>query len=230
MNSDQDKLKLIGLDFRLLHIILIMGSGFLLYSALSMDDDGEAVHSVYNMFILHRYIGLLWGLIITIYAIYAISRKKQLHILEPISNPLNDQIKEGFSVIGKYFFGRHISEKVRKKMGRHNVMASYAFVMMTFGLFLLAVGGIGMISFQTDSGLYELCLGIHLAGAGLLALFVLAHLFAVINRSNWPLLGAVFTTGRVGKSWARQTMPKHITENSQNGEITGESLVIFERN
>lgn len=207
MVNPTERIRIIGLDFRLMHLFLIAGAGFLLFSALGIDDDGDFVRSTYNMFYLHRNFGLIWGFGIILYGLYAIARRRKTHILESIKRPIGEQVLEGFSVIGKYFFGRRISERVRTKMGRHNVMASYAFVMMGFALLLLATGGIGMIMSQQENGPYEFYLVIHVAGAALLGLFVLAHLFAVINRSNWPLLTAVFSTGRVKRSWALKAMP-----------------------
>lgn len=153
-----------------------------------------------------------------------------MHILHPIGKPLKEQIPEGFSVVGKYFFGRKISDKIRSGMGRHNVMASYAFVVMSFGIVMLAAGGVGMILSHPDTGLYEVYLGLHIAGAGFLALFVFAHLFAVVNRSNWPLLAAVFSTGKVKKSWVERHMPAYFPdEDSRNESDTGETIVIFNR-
>lgn len=230
MTVTPSKIKLIGLDFRLMHPILIVGSAFLLYSALTMDDDGEILRGGYSMFILHRYLGLLWGFLILLYAVYAIFKKKHVHILQPITRPFKEQILEGFSVTAKYFFGRRISDRVRSGMNRHNVMASYAFVGLVFGLFLLAAGGIGMMSSTSDSGFYEIYLAVHVAGAGILLLFVLAHIFAVFNRSNWPLLKAVFTTGKVKESWAMLSMPGYFYDEARFKEETdGEPVMVFDR-
>lgn len=199
-------------QFRIFHVFLILGSAFLLYSALGADDDTRIISSAWNLFLLHRYIGLLWGALILIYSIYSVARRRSFGILEPLKKPVIEQITESFSIIGRYFFGRRISENVRRKMGRHNVLASYAFILLVLGLLALGFGGMGLIISPHETGLYEVYLGIHVLGAGMLALFVLAHGFAVINRANRPLLRAVFSDGKVGKDWMDEAMPSHTEE------------------
>ncbi len=204
-----DRVTLISAGFRIFHILLILGSGFLLYSALGLDDDGGEVGSALNMFALHRYVGLLWGFIIVSYAAYAILRNRKIGIIEPLEKPIGIQVREAFSIVGRYFFGRSISARVRKNMGRHNIMASYAFLMLVAGLILLGIGGIGLIVFGMESQAGEVYLVAHILGAGMLAFFVIAHLFAVINRENRPLLSAVFTNGKVKREWMEQSMPRY---------------------
>lgn len=203
---------LIGRSFRAFHVFLILGSGLLLLSALGSDDGREVITGSINMFLLHRYAGLAWGAIVLIYGLISILRRKRLEILEPLRRPIMEQIVEAFSVIGRYFFGRRISDRVRRKMGRHNVLAAYAFVLMATGIVFLGIGGIGLIATQHDTISYEIYLGIHVLGAGMLILFVLAHVFAVINRENRPLLKAVFTDGKVRSHWAAEQMPEHRDE------------------
>ena len=211
MSGNRDRISVIGLDFRFMHIILILGSAFLLYSALGADDESGFVGSGLNLFYLHRYVGLLWGFLILIYGFYAIIRRRKVRILEPLGKPILDQIREGFSVVGKYFLNIRISDGVRSKMGRHNVMASYAFVMLLFGFLLMGVGGLGLILIPAGEE-NDFWLGMHIAGAGLLVLFVLAHGFAVLNRVNWPLIPAVFFHGKVKKEWAEKSMPGYMAD------------------
>lgn len=214
MKDSANRLTLIRKDFRLFHIFLITGAGFLLYSALGIDDDRRVINGVANMFYLHRYIGLIWGVAITVYAIYALARHRKIRVLEPLSKPFMDQVREGFSIIGRYFFGRTISQRVKSGIGRHNILASYAFVIMLVGFIFLGTGGFGMIFAAPVNGAYELFLGIHVLGAGLLTLFVLAHLFAVLNKANRPLIIAVFFHGKVTSKWAEESMPNYISEES----------------
>ncbi len=195
-----------------MHIMLILGAAFLLYSALGADDDERFVSSGLNLYYLHRYVGLLWGTLIIVYGVYTLIRRRRVRILEPIGRPIIEQIREGFSVIGKYFLNIRISDQVRSRMGRHNVMASYAFVMLLFAFLLLGVGGLGLVYFPGGGDENDLWLGMHLAGAGLLALFVLAHGFAVLNRVNWPLIPAVFFNGKVRREWAEKSMPGYVSE------------------
>ncbi len=213
MSGTRERISVIGLDFRFMHLILILGSAFLLYSALGADDDGDGIISTgLNLYYLHRYVGLVWGALIILYGIYALIRRRKVRILEPIGRPILEQIREGFSVVGKYFLNIRISDRVRSKMGRHNVMASYAFVMLIFGFLLLAIGGLGMIYLPGGGEENDFWLGIHIAGAGLLVLFVLAHGFAVMNRVNWPLIPAVFFNGKVSREWAEKSMPRYVSE------------------
>ncbi len=212
MSGTRDRISVIGLDFRFMHLVLILGSGFLLYSSLGADDESGFVSSGLNLFLLHRYVGLVWGFLIIFYGLYAIVRKRKVRILEPIGRPILEQIREGFSVVGKYFLNIRISDRVRVKMGRHNVMASYAFVMLLFGFLLLGVGGLGLIFMPGSGEENDFWLGVHIAGAGLLVLFVLAHGFAVMNRVNWPLIPAVFLHGKVSRIWAEKSMPSYMAE------------------
>lgn len=214
MKEPGGRLALIEWDFRLFHILMITGSGFLLFSALGIDDEQRVISGVANMYYLHRYIGLMWGIAIALYAICALAKGRKVRILEPLSRPLIEQIREGFSIIGRYFLGRGISEKVRAGIGRHNILASYAYIVMLLGFAFLGIGGFGMIFFPPDNRLFEILLGIHVLGAGLLSLFVLAHLFAVLNRANRPLILAVFFHGKVARKWAEESMPKYIAEES----------------
>lgn len=217
MGKSGVRLRVIGMDFRIFHILMIIGSGFLLYSALGIDDDERFVTGTMNMFFIHRYIGLIWGLLILAYAAYAMMKRHKTKILEPLSRPLSEQFREGVSIIGRYFFNRKVSDNVKRKMGRHNVLASYAFVMMVFGFILLGIGGIGMIISPEDSVPYEVLLGIHLIGVGFLSLFILAHFFAVINKANRPLIPAVFFHGKVSKEWAEESMPHYVSTEIYNG-------------
>lgn len=212
MSGTRERISIIGLDFRFMHIVLILGAAFLLYSGLGADDDNHFVSSGLNLYYLHRYFGLLWGMMIIFYGLYAVIRRRRVRILEPIGRPLMDQMREGFSVVGKYFLNIRISERVRSKMGRHNVMASYAFLMLIFAFLLLGIGALGLIYFPGGGDENDLWLGIHLAGAGLLVLFVLAHGFAVFNRTNWPLIPAVFLNGKVKREWAEKSMPNYTAD------------------
>lgn len=207
-----DRVTIIRLGFRLFHALLILGSAFLLYSALGLDDDERVVGGTLNMFYLHRYVGLVWGFIIIAYGAYTVLSRRRVGILEPLGKPIIIQIREAFSVIGRYFFGREVPQHVRNNMGRHNVMASYAFLLLVLGLLLLGFGGIGLIISGGETSSRDLYLGAHLLGAGLLALFVLAHFFAVINKENRPLLSAVFTNGKVKREWIEGSMPKYSEE------------------
>ncbi len=206
------RVRVINGSFRVFHVFLVIGTLFLAYSSLGLDDGDGVVTAHLSMFYLHRYIGLIWGAMVVAYGLSR-AYKRHFTILEPLGKPIIIQIKEGFSIIGRYFFGRQISRKVRSNMGRHNVLASYAFLMLLFGLLLLAVGGIGLILSPRGDGFNELYLGIHVAGAALLALFVLAHFFAVMNRENWPLLRAVFTDGKVREKWMEEKMPTYTRRN-----------------
>lgn len=205
-----DRVTLISAGFRIFHILLIIGSGFLLYSALGLDDEGGG--GSLNMFLLHREIGLLWGFVIIAYAGYAVLKRRKIRIIEPLDKPVTVQIKEAFSIIGRYFFGRGIPGRVRKNMGRHNILASYAFLLLVAGLILLGVGGLGLIITGADAEGSNMFLIAHILGAGMLALFVLSHLFAVINRENRPLLSAVFTNGKVRREWVEEAMPSFAEE------------------
>lgn len=213
------RIPVISFDFRIIHFILMIGSALLLFSALGLDDDEGPVSAGLNMYLLHRNFGLIWGAILVTYGVFVVIKKRRVKILEPLGRPLGEQIREGFSVILKYFFHIRVSEKIQAKMGRHNVMASYAFLMLILGLFLLGIGGVGLSLATPGNSENEVLLAIHLGGVGLLALFVLAHGFAVINRSNWPLIRAVLFDGKVRKDWAEYSMPTYTKELTLN---TGE--------
>lgn len=213
MDGNSRNIKLIRWDFRLIHIALLAGSAFLLYSALGLDDGRRALQGTLDMFILHRYVGLAWGILISAYGLFIVMRRRRLAILEPLRKPVHEQISEGISVVGRYLLNSRISDRTRSRMGRHNVMASYAFLVMLLGLVLLGVGGLGLILLAPDTFIYEIFLGTHILGAGFLSLFVVAHLFAVVNRHNRPLLRAVFTDGKVNASWVDETMPKYGEDN-----------------
>lgn len=215
MVSKRTRISVIGLDFRIVHFILMLGSAFLLYSALGLDEDEGGFSTGLNMYYLHRNIGLLWGAVLVIYALYVVTVKRRARILEPIGRPIGEQIREGFSVVLKYFFHIRMSERVRTKMGRHNVMASYAFVFLILGLFLLAAGGLGMVLSPANME-NEFFLAIHVGGAALLALFVVAHGFAVLNKSNRPLIRAVMFDGTVKKEWVDFSMPVYSKELERN--------------
>lgn len=213
MSRTTDRISVIGLDFRIMHIFLILGLGLLLFTALGIGDDGRSLSQGLNFFLLHQYIGIAWGILIVFYAFYSLFRRRRVRILEPLSRPIGEQVREGFSVVGKYFLNIPVSNTVKSGMGRHNVMASYAFVMLLTGIVLLGAGGIGMILVNRGNFEDSFFLGVHLAGVGLIALFVLAHLFAILNRSNWPLIPAVFLHGKVRREWAEESMPAY-TEDS----------------
>ncbi len=205
-HSSGNSILVVRWHFRIIHVIMLLGSAFLAYSALGLDDDGRAINGALSMFFLHRYVGLAWGALLVLYGITRMAGRR-VTLLDPLRKPIGEQVREGLSVVGRYFFGISISQRVRSKMGRHNVLAAYAFLGLVFGLLLLGVGGLGLVLLPGETGLSEVFIGIHILGAGLLVLFVLAHIFAVINKENLPLLKAAFGNGRISRDYLESHMP-----------------------
>lgn len=213
MDGRSLRITVIKLKFRIFHIVLMIGSAYLLYSGLGADDHGGVFSMVpMNLYMLHRYVGIAWGIVVAAYAYAATRKSMRIRILDPIRKPMGQQIAEGLSVVGKYLLGRNMPEHVRRGMGRHNVMASYAFLLMAGGIILLGVSGLFLLTMSRGNIIYEAFLALHVLGTGMLALFVLMHLGAVFNRHNRPLLKAVFSDGKVNREWAEHTMPLHLAE------------------
>lgn len=189
------KVKLMSLDYRLVHIAAIFSLAALLLT-------GSTEHG-FSFLPFHIYFGIGCGIVIAAYSFIVFVRHRVI-LFDPIKRPLNFQIREGFAVLAKYVFGAPLPLDVKSKMGRYNILASYASLVLTLSLIPLAIGGVAMVFLQRGTFLYEEMKALHLFGVGLISLFFLVHFFAVFNSENRPLLKAMFSYGQVQIEWARE--------------------------
>jgi formate dehydrogenase subunit gamma len=199
--SKAPQVKLMSVDYRLVHITAIFSLGALLLT-------GSSEHG-FSLLTFHIDFGILCLAILGAYSIFLVA-KHRVRLFDALRNPISAQIKEGYAVVGKYLAGTPYPMDVKLRLGRYNILASYASLLLAISFIPLTVGGIAMIFLQRGTFIYEEMKALHLLGVGLIALFFLIHIFAVFNPENRPLLKAMFSNGRVRIDWAKDHLASYL--------------------
>lgn len=155
---------------------------------------------------------MLWS---TWCVLLALALSGRVRLFDSLKNPLAFQIREAFAVISRYLLGTPFPAEIKTRIGRYNILQSYASLALALSFVPLAVGGVAMIFVKRETLLFEEMKVLHLFGVGLMALFFLVHIFAVFHKDNRSLLKAVFTNGRVPLDWAREHVPALLRRQSQ---------------
>jgi len=162
--------------------------------------------------VLHRILGVAWGLLLIVYGCYLICFGK-LEVLKPLRKPLRGQIAEAKALFSTYMLGKPLPKEVGERVERHNVLVAYMALLLAIGFLLLAVSGVGLM-FRYALGLSAeqaaLLLFLHDLGFGLSMLFLLLHLYAAFHPLNRPLLHAMFDDGKIPLEWAKEHMGAHL--------------------
>jgi formate dehydrogenase subunit gamma len=158
---------------------------------------------------LHAFVGYVWGIALIIYGINLLAFKK-IEIFRPLARPISEQIREAKAVMSHYLAGRPMPPDVARNLDRHNVLVAYLGVLLLIIIALFAVSGVGLTLFRPDPVTAGVLLLLHDIAFGLSILFLALHFFAVSHPSNRPLLGAMFTDGKVDLEWARHHMPRYL--------------------
>ena len=190
-----------SLDYREVHFLAIISIGALLAT-------GSSEHG-FSLLTFHIDFGLLCGTVVAVYSLIVLA-KHRVRLFDLFRNSIKSQVKESFAVLGKYLLGTPYPVEVKSRMGRYNVLASYASLILALSFAPLTIGGVAMIFLQRGTLLYEEMKILHVFGVGLIALFFLAHIFTVFNPENRPLLRAMFSSGRVQLEWAKEHLAKYI--------------------
>ena len=198
-NPVTEKVRLMSLDYRIAHFLIIISIFALLVTGPS---ERRGASSAF-----HIEFGLLWGVALIAYSLYLLVRHR-VEMFNALKNPITSQVRDGFAILRHYTLGTPFPSETEQRMGRYNVLATYASLVLVLSFIPLTVGGVWMIFLERGTAMYETMKLLHLMGVGLIAAFFLVHLFAVIQAEHRPLLKAVFTTGKVSLEWAR----KHLGE------------------
>jgi formate dehydrogenase subunit gamma len=157
--------------------------------------------------LVHIWLGFSWGAILLVYGANLL-RTHAVRLFDGLRKPVSDQVSEASAVLQNYVLRRDFSLKVKHGMARHNVLASYASVLMIVSFAQLAVSGVWMVFLTSGSQLYRSLMQVHNLGVLLTIVFFVLHLFGVVQGQNRPLLRAVFTDGQVSRVWLREHMEK----------------------
>ncbi|MHB1909449.1 MAG: cytochrome b/b6 domain-containing protein [Nitrososphaerales archaeon] len=190
-----------SLDYRLIHIASVVSIGALLLTGNT--------ELGFSMFAFHVDFGITCAIILAVYCSVLVSKHK-VRLLDPLKRSFKAQLKEAVAVLNKYTLGTPYASEVKSQMGRHNVLAAYASLMLVFSFFPLGIGGTAMLFLQRGTLIYEEMKFLHLSGVGLVALFFVFHIFAVFNVENRPLLRAMFSNGKVPLDWARSHLSEYM--------------------
>jgi len=183
-----------SLDYRLVHATAIVSLFLLLVT-------GSREHGL-PFLTFHIDFGIFCGVVLGIYCtILFITHRVRL--FEALKNPFSVQFKEAYAILGRYMSGTPYPDDVKRGFGRYNILATYASLGLALSFILLTVGGVAMVFLQRGTILYEEMRILHVGGVGLIVLFFLIHIFAVINPDNRPLLRAMFSKGKVPLDWVR---------------------------
>lgn len=160
----------------------------------------------------HRFLGHVWGALIIIYPLYLVISRRLTTFL-PLKKGLQAQIREAVAVTKYYLFGRPLPKDIAENMDRHNVLVAHTAILLIVSSVLLSVSGLAMV-YEDAIGLgtegFRVMLLLHDVGFGLGVLYVLLHLFAVLDPLNRPLLLAMFGDGRAPIRWVREHMPRFL--------------------
>ena len=158
----------------------------------------------------HRIVGITWGAFLVIYAVYYLAFNRRWDVLRALAKGLGEQAREAAALARHYLTGAPLPPDVRARLGRHNVLVGYLFILLVVSVVLLSVSGVALV-YREQLGLTleqaRLMYLLHDIGFALALVFVLLHLYATLHPANRPLLRAVFFHGRVPEGWAREHMP-----------------------
>ncbi|QOJ78921.1 cytochrome b/b6 domain-containing protein [Infirmifilum lucidum] len=229
--SEEKRVEIISLSYRLVHahnlhlwsflavsgavMLAIQYFSWLAYAVgypaavlLRLDPAVDAVTlGVQILRILHRILGVLWGIMIIVYGIYLVGFRK-LEVLRPLRKPLKEQVAEVKALAGRYILGKPLPKEVEEKLDRHNVFVAYLALLLAVAFALLAFSGASMVFLPLTIEQYRLMLLLHDIGFYLSLLFVYLHLFASLHPANAPILRAMFRDGTVTLEEAKQHMPQ----------------------
>lgn len=194
-------IRLMSLDYRVIHFLAIVSLGAITVT-------GSSEHG-FSLLTFHIDFGLFAEAVLAAYSTILLAQHR-VRLFDVVRHPLGAQLREGFAVLQRYLSGRPIPAEVKSRMGRYNVLATYASLALALGFIPLTVGGVEMTLIPPRTLLFEEMKVIHLFGVGIIGLFFLVHFFAVIHPENWPLLRAMFTNGRVPFDWAREHLAGYL--------------------
>ncbi len=195
VRDSTSQLRLMSLDYRLIHAATIVSIGALLLT-------GSRERGL-SLLQFHIDFGLLSVAVLGVYSLIMLL-KHRVWLFDALREPVSSQIREGLAIARKYSLGTPYPPEVQSRMGRHNILATYASLVLVLSFIPLMGGGIAMVFLQRGTTVFELARFLHLMGVGLIGLFFLVHVLAVFHPENWPLLKAMFSSGRVPIEWARE--------------------------
>jgi len=155
----------------------------------------------------HIWLGFSWGAVLVLYGA-SLLRTHAVHLFDGIRKPISSQASEASALLQNYLLGKDLPQNVRHDMARHNVLASYASVLMIFSFAQLAISGTWLVFLTPGSPPYQSLRQVHNLGVLLTIIFFALHLFGVVQRQSRPLLRAVFTDGMVSRVWLEEHMGK----------------------
>lgn len=189
---------------------LVYPFGVPLASLLGLDaSTGPITAGVQVSRFIHRLAGLIWGVLVTTYALYVIVSGK-LEIVRALRKPLRQQAREAVALLNHYILGRELPDDVRRGLDRHNVLAAYLTVLLVVGVILVGSSGLVMAYGNLTPAQHRLMLLLHDLGFYLTVIFLIGHVFAAFHPTNTPLLKAMFADGRVSLEWAKEHMPAYL--------------------
>jgi formate dehydrogenase subunit gamma len=208
------KVKIMGREYRIIHLLNIFAGFALLFTGIGsspgiLNTFFHTYFGITSVAFFHNYLGLATIVVIACYGAYLISVNR-VRLFDGFRKKASNQLEEAKAILRNYANGTPLPTDVRKGMARHNVLASYASVLLTIGFGELVLSGISLIFLNSGSELYKTMLLVHNTGIYLTAAFFFLHLFAVLKGENRPLLRAVFTNGEVSLNWAKDHMPKFL--------------------
>ena len=162
-------------------------------------------------YLVHVWLGFSWGTVLLLYGVNLI-RTRAVRLFDGMRKPIPHQLREAVALLQNYLLGADISPNVKHGMARHNVLASYASVLMVVSFAQLAMSGVWMVFLTSGGQLYQTLRQVHNLGVLLTIVFFAIHLFGVLQGQNRPLLRAVYTDGKVSRTWVMEHMEKTLEE------------------
>ncbi len=160
----------------------------------------------------HRFIGFVWGALLTVYALYLLIFRR-VQVFKPLTKPLGRQIAEANAIVAHYMLGKPLPPDVERELDRHNVLVSYMALILLVSILFLSVSGV-LLVYRDALGITPTTaswlLLLHDVGFALGLLFVALHLFAATHPSNRPLLNAMFGDGKADLGWLQRHMPRYL--------------------
>ena len=167
----------------------------------------------------HRVVGFTWGAFLIIYGLYYVVFNRRFDVLKAIAKGIGDQFREAAALIRHYATGQPIPEDVKAKMGRHNVLVGWLFIVLLISAVLLSVSGLALV-YKEELGLtlseVRLMYALHDLGFVLSLVFLFLHVYATLHPTNRPLLRAAFFDGEVPEDWAREHMGAAVLEKGES--------------
>lgn len=192
---------------RITHWLLVISIGILIFSGLPVFDYNHFSWLVWVFggkdmrALVHRGAGVVLAIAVAIHVVYGAYRiLKAIFNHEKIEVMFTLKDLKDFMKIIKHWFGL---SKEYPELGFHHPGEKGVYFAVALGIILTGPTGI-LLWFRWIAPEYlNLLTFLHELGFMIISIVITGHFILAITPTNWPILKAMFTDGKVSEKWAR---------------------------